>query len=132
MPTYAIHRMNSYADILAVMERLGKEKFREIRNQIYRDLMYLDVSKFYPLDAAWPDVDVETKVRICCLFLSEDLKDEYAMSNDYTKIIHKHKFEQNANSINYFSPDAIRFRSGGVYNRALYTVQPAKAANSNP
>lgn len=130
MPTYAIHRMNSYADIRAVMERLGEEKFREIRDRIYRDLIYLDVSKFYPLDATWADIDTETKVRLCCLFITENSGQEYIMSNDYTKIIHKHKSEQNANGIDYFSPDAIRIRGGSFYCRPARSIQAPKATNS--
>ena len=127
MESYALHRMNSYADILSVKERLGEEKFKAIRDRIYRDLMYLDVSNFYPLDVTWKDVDIETKVRICCLFISENKGCSYVMSSDYKKIIHKN--EQNANSINDFSNDAIRFRAGSFYSRPACAVQSAKATN---
>lgn len=131
MESYAHHRMNSYADILSVKERLGEEKFKAIRDRIYRDLVYLDVSNFYPLDVTWEDVDIETKVRICCLFISENEDGLYMMSNDYKKIIHKYKYEQNANSINDFSDDAIRFRAGSFYNRPVRAVQPTKATGSS-
>ncbi|MCM0717337.1 hypothetical protein NBH15_03500 [Parabacteroides sp. W1-Q-101] len=130
METYALHRMNSYADILSVKDRMGEELFNSVRDRIYRDLRFLDVSMFYPLDATWTDVDIEAKVRICCLFISEDKSCSYVMTSDYKKIIHKYKNEQYANIPDYFSPDAIRFRAGSFHARTSRAVQPAQATGN--
>lgn len=83
------YRLNSYSDLLLWKNKLGKEKFVEYLNRIYKDLLYLKKGNYYPIEHTWTDIDIELRVKICCLFISEQYPEEYRVSNDYKYIIHK-------------------------------------------
>ena len=60
------------------------EKLKEQRDIIYTDLLKLPEGYQFNLSKTWADIDNETKYKICCLFISENMG--YSFSEDFQYI----------------------------------------------
>lgn len=87
MKNLSIYRMYNYNDIEALISKVGKGKLSLYIQQIYTDLIHLKNGCFYPIEKTWLNIDIELRVKICCLFISEQANGEYSMNELYTIII---------------------------------------------
>lgn len=81
------YRMFDYNDIKQIINKIGKNRFNSNVEQIYADLIHLKNNCFYPIEKTWLNIDIELRVKICCLFISEQANGEYSMNDSYTIII---------------------------------------------
>lgn len=66
-------------------EKLIKDAtLKEQREKIYTDLLKLPEGYQFNLSKTWTDIDNETKYKICCLFISENMG--YSFSDDFQYI----------------------------------------------
>lgn len=88
MSNFTAYRLNSYNEIIDIMEKIGVELFYSYLQKIYQDLIYLKKKSYYPLENTWNEIEIAIKVKICCLFISERTEGDYVMNDNYNIIIH--------------------------------------------
>lgn len=72
-------------ELFEFCERLIKdETLKQQRDLIYADLLKLPEGYQFNLCKTWADIDNETKYKICCLFISENMG--YSFSEDFQYI----------------------------------------------
>lgn len=86
--SFRSYRLSSYQEIIDLKQKIGAEQFTRNLYTIYKDLLNLDVGFFYPIYSTWNKIELIVKIKICCLFISEQYVEDYRFSEDYTFIAH--------------------------------------------
>ena len=78
-------RIRSKEELNDFVIGIKEEPLKTWVERIYSDLMGLKPRYQFQIEKCWIDIDIEIRVKICCLFILE-AKDTYCFSEDYKTI----------------------------------------------
>lgn len=78
-------RIQSKKELDDFCKRIKDEPIKTWVQRVYSDLMGLQPRYQFQIEKSWIDIDIEIRVKICCLFILE-AKDTYCFSEDYKAI----------------------------------------------